>query len=205
MANGRPAPDLILLAMKMTSVLDPDRVANVGDTTLDLESAARAGVRWNIGVLSGAHRREALRTGAPHQDYSVDCGFDFLIPAAGGSSTFALTRFGGLRKTRLYEARPLMISSTTKTSVRRARTWIDALMLSIICELIPGCPSTRRNAACVAAASALEDLQEIIERVGRAHAEGGGAVAVGLRQPRQRRFEALEMFAKLAGVRGALV
>jgi phosphonatase-like hydrolase len=63
--NGRPAPDLILLAMKMASVLDPDRVANVGDTTLDLESGARAGVRWNIGVLSGAHRREALEQ-APH-------------------------------------------------------------------------------------------------------------------------------------------
>jgi phosphonatase-like hydrolase len=63
--NGRPAPDLILLAMKMTAVMDPGRVANVGDTTLDLESAARAGVRWNIGVLSGAHRREALEQ-APH-------------------------------------------------------------------------------------------------------------------------------------------
>jgi phosphonatase-like hydrolase len=63
--NGRPAPDLILLAMKMTAVLDPNRVANVGDTTLDLESAARAGVRWNIAVLSGAHRRHALEQ-APH-------------------------------------------------------------------------------------------------------------------------------------------
>ena len=63
--NGRPAPDMILLAMKMTSVFDPERVANVGDTTLDLEAAARAGVRWNIGVLSGAHRRDALRQ-APH-------------------------------------------------------------------------------------------------------------------------------------------
>lgn len=64
-ANGRPAPDLILLAMKLTAVDDPRLVANVGDTTLDLESAARAGVRWNIGVLSGAHSREALST-APH-------------------------------------------------------------------------------------------------------------------------------------------
>lgn len=63
--NGRPAPDLILLAMSVTSTLDPGKVANVGDTTLDLESAARAGVRWNIGVLSGAHRREALEQ-APH-------------------------------------------------------------------------------------------------------------------------------------------
>jgi phosphonatase-like hydrolase len=63
--NGRPAPDLILKAMTLTAVEDPSRVANVGDTTLDLESAARAGVGWNIGVLSGAHTREALER-APH-------------------------------------------------------------------------------------------------------------------------------------------
>ena len=63
--NGRPAPDMIVLAMKLTGVSDPSRVANVGDTTLDLESAARAGVRWNVGVLSGAHTREALQRG-PH-------------------------------------------------------------------------------------------------------------------------------------------
>lgn len=63
--NGRPAPDLILLAMKLTGVSDPAEVANVGDTALDLESAARAGVRWNVGVLSGAHTREALAR-APH-------------------------------------------------------------------------------------------------------------------------------------------
>ena len=89
--------------------------------------------------------------------------------------------------------------------MRSARTWIDALRLSIICELMPGCPSTRRNAACVAAASRVEDLQETVERVGRADAERGRALAVGLRQARQRRFEALEMFAELGGVRGALV
>ena len=64
-SNGRPAPDMILLAMKLTGVEDPARVANVGDTTMDLESAARAGVRWNIGVLSGAHSRDALER-APH-------------------------------------------------------------------------------------------------------------------------------------------
>jgi phosphonatase-like hydrolase len=64
-ANGRPAPDMILLSMKLTGVADPAEVANAGDTTLDLESAARAGVKWNIGVLSGAHQREALER-APH-------------------------------------------------------------------------------------------------------------------------------------------
>jgi phosphonatase-like hydrolase len=64
-ANGRPAPDMILLAMKLCGVDDPKRVANVGDTALDLESASRAGVNWNIGVLTGAHKREALER-APH-------------------------------------------------------------------------------------------------------------------------------------------
>lgn len=63
--RGRPAPDLIFVAMKLTMIEDLARVANVGDTALDLESAARAGVRWNIGVLSGAHSREALER-APH-------------------------------------------------------------------------------------------------------------------------------------------
>lgn len=66
-ANGRPAPDMILAAMQMTGVIDASRVANVGDTTLDLESASRAGVKWNIGVLSGAHPRATLEQ-APHTD-----------------------------------------------------------------------------------------------------------------------------------------
>jgi phosphonatase-like hydrolase len=71
--NGRPAPDMILLAMKLTAIDDPSTVANVGDTVLDLESAARAGVKWNIGVLSGAHARAALER-APHTEIiqSVD-------------------------------------------------------------------------------------------------------------------------------------
>jgi phosphonatase-like hydrolase len=63
--NGRPAPDMILMAMKLTGVEDATRVANVGDTTLDLESAASAGVCWNVGVLTGAHTREVLER-APH-------------------------------------------------------------------------------------------------------------------------------------------
>lgn len=63
--RGRPAPDLILRAMTITGTARPDGVANVGDTTLDLEAGRRAGVRWNVGVLSGAHGREALAA-APH-------------------------------------------------------------------------------------------------------------------------------------------
>lgn len=64
-ASGRPSPEMILLAMKRTGVIDASTVAVVGDTTLDLEAGSRAGVKWNIGVLSGAHGREALER-APH-------------------------------------------------------------------------------------------------------------------------------------------
>lgn len=63
--HGRPAPDLILRAMEMTDTTSPREVATVGDTVLDLRAGHAAGVRWNIGVLSGAHRREQLE-GEPH-------------------------------------------------------------------------------------------------------------------------------------------
>lgn len=63
--HGRPAPDLIRRAMERAGVADPAEVANVGDTALDLEAAHRAGVRWNVGVLSGAHDRARLEA-APH-------------------------------------------------------------------------------------------------------------------------------------------
>lgn len=64
-AAGRPAPNLIQRAMTAAGVDAPDRVANVGDTALDLRAGAAAGVRWNIGVWSGAHDRTTLEA-APH-------------------------------------------------------------------------------------------------------------------------------------------
>jgi phosphonatase-like hydrolase len=79
-AHGRPAPDMIVLAMQLCGVDDPKRVANVGDTVFDLESAARAGVCWNVGVLTGAHTRDALER-APHThiiDSVTELGLVFL-------------------------------------------------------------------------------------------------------------------------------
>jgi phosphonatase-like hydrolase len=63
--QGRPAPYLIFRAMEATGATSVHRVANVGDTALDLLAGHNAGVRWNIGVLSGAHDRLTL-AGAPH-------------------------------------------------------------------------------------------------------------------------------------------
>jgi len=64
-ANGRPAPDMIVRAMGLTTVRDAAEVASVGDTTADLCAGRAAGVRWNVGVWSGAHSRGRLLL-APH-------------------------------------------------------------------------------------------------------------------------------------------
>jgi len=63
--HGRPAPDLIVRAMALTGTKDVRLVATVGDTVHDLRAGASAGVRWNIGVLSGAHDRATLAA-EPH-------------------------------------------------------------------------------------------------------------------------------------------
>ena len=64
-SRGRPAPYLIFRAMETTGASSVHRIANIGDTTLDLQAGYNAGVRWNIGVLSGAHDRVTL-TSVPH-------------------------------------------------------------------------------------------------------------------------------------------
>lgn len=63
--QGRPAPYLIFRAMELTGTTAVQEVVNVGDTVLDLEAGHNACVRWNVGVLSGAHDLELLER-APH-------------------------------------------------------------------------------------------------------------------------------------------
>jgi phosphonatase-like hydrolase len=63
--RGRPAPDLIHAAMALVGERSPESVVVVGDTTSDLEAAASARVRWNVGVLSGAHTHAQLAA-CPH-------------------------------------------------------------------------------------------------------------------------------------------
>jgi phosphonatase-like hydrolase len=64
-SQGRPAPYLIFRAMEAAGAGDVHKVVNVGDTTLDLQAGYNAAVRWNVGVLSGAHDRQSLER-APH-------------------------------------------------------------------------------------------------------------------------------------------
>lgn len=64
-ALGRPAPYMIFHCMEATGVTDVRRVANAGDTVLDLQAGLNAGVALNIGVLSGAHGRDQMQP-QPH-------------------------------------------------------------------------------------------------------------------------------------------
>jgi phosphonatase-like hydrolase len=64
-SRGRPAPYMIFRAMEAAGVLDVSQVVTVGDTPLDLQAGANAGVRGIVGVLSGAHTAERLRR-EPH-------------------------------------------------------------------------------------------------------------------------------------------
>ncbi len=62
---GRPAPYMIFRCMEASGVVDVRRVANAGDTVLDLQAGHNAGVALNIGVLSGAHGRDQMQS-LPH-------------------------------------------------------------------------------------------------------------------------------------------
>ncbi|MCA8952519.1 MAG: HAD hydrolase-like protein [Planctomycetes bacterium] len=63
--NGRPAPDLILRAMALSGVDDPQRVGVAGDTPSDLGAGTAAGVRFVVGLGCGTHTLEQLAT-CPH-------------------------------------------------------------------------------------------------------------------------------------------
>ncbi len=63
--QGRPAPYMIFRAMEAAGIHSVHRIVNVGDTALDLQAGHNAGVRVNVGVLSGAHTKDLLER-APH-------------------------------------------------------------------------------------------------------------------------------------------
>ncbi|MGX9920312.1 phosphonatase-like hydrolase [Streptomyces sp. NPDC002248] len=71
--RGRPYPDMVLEAFLRTRATDDVRqVAVAGDTAYDMASGVHAGAGAVVGVLTGAHGREALReAGATHVIASV--------------------------------------------------------------------------------------------------------------------------------------
>jgi phosphonatase-like hydrolase len=63
--NGRPEPDMILLAMDNFGILHSDEVVKVGDSIVDIEEGKNALCALTIGITTGAHTRHQLSTGNP--------------------------------------------------------------------------------------------------------------------------------------------
>jgi len=59
---GRPYPDMIYKAMKMTGVTFAEHVAKVGDTPSDMQQGTSAGCGWVIGITTGAFSERQLYT-----------------------------------------------------------------------------------------------------------------------------------------------
>ena len=60
MMYGRPAPDMIKLAMQKFNISDSKSVINLGDTPSDLQSAHHANVLYSVGSLYGTHKENEL-------------------------------------------------------------------------------------------------------------------------------------------------
>ena len=60
--RGRPHPDMPLTALLRTGASAVDAMVVVGDTVSDIASGVNAGAGFVVGVLSGAHDRDALET-----------------------------------------------------------------------------------------------------------------------------------------------
>lgn len=60
--KGRPAPDMIERVAKECGISDPSKVAVLGDTVSDIEAGKNYGAGLKIGVLSGFHDEQTLKS-----------------------------------------------------------------------------------------------------------------------------------------------
>lgn len=63
--NGRPAADMIYKAMEMFNVSDAKDVVKVGDSIIDIEEGKTANCGITVGVTTGAHTEEQLKSANP--------------------------------------------------------------------------------------------------------------------------------------------
>jgi phosphonatase-like hydrolase len=65
-ANNRPNPDMILLAMKRFDITNAEEVVKVGDSIIDIEEGKNARCGLSIGITTGAHTYQQLATANPN-------------------------------------------------------------------------------------------------------------------------------------------
>jgi phosphonatase-like hydrolase len=74
--NGRPQPDMILIAMEKLGVKDPSKVLKAGDSIIDIEEGKNAKCGLTVGVTTGAHSRKQLESADP--DYVLDSLYELM-------------------------------------------------------------------------------------------------------------------------------
>jgi phosphoglycolate phosphatase-like HAD superfamily hydrolase len=68
--NNRPEPDMIRLALNEFGIEDPAEVVKVGDSAIDIEEGQNAHCGLNIGITTGAHTFDQLKSALP--DYIIE-------------------------------------------------------------------------------------------------------------------------------------
>lgn len=68
--RNRPYPDMIYRAMELFAIEDPMSVLKIGDSIIDVQEGQQAGCALSIGITTGAHTAERLKSANP--DYIVD-------------------------------------------------------------------------------------------------------------------------------------
>lgn len=63
--NGRPAPDMIWLAMQQTGVKSSQSVVKIGDSIIDIEEGKNAVCGMTFGVTTGAQTKSQLSSAEP--------------------------------------------------------------------------------------------------------------------------------------------
>ena len=63
--NGRPAPDMIHLAMTMTATESSKAVAKIGDSVIDVDEGRNAECGLTFGITTGAQTEDQLRSAHP--------------------------------------------------------------------------------------------------------------------------------------------
>ncbi|MFZ3273763.1 MAG: HAD hydrolase-like protein, partial [Lutibacter sp.] len=63
--KGRPAADMIFKAMKLFDITNAEEVVKIGDSIIDIEEGKTANCGITIGVTTGAHTEEQLKSANP--------------------------------------------------------------------------------------------------------------------------------------------
>ena len=87
--NGRPGPEMIQAAMKLTNTVEPSRVAKIGDSQIDIEEGKNANCGMTFGITTGAQSDKQL---AERNPTAILTSLNELLDFVGSKSSETLDR-----------------------------------------------------------------------------------------------------------------